>query len=458
MTKHVSPRLRGIIAVRADATNAQALIEQLMTTVAEFKAANDERFKQIEAKGAQDVVTAEKVDRINATITELKKAIDEQAKTTARLSIGGGGATDEVKAAQQFFAHARNRAPRASDQVDIQAYRGYRDAFDSLIRQGGNVDALGQDIRAALSVGSDRDGGYLVPTETSMEIEQRIHDTSPMRQIATVRTIGAPAWEAPWKSSRGTSGGWVGERQTRSATATPTVGVQRIETHEQYAYPEVTQSMLDDGALNVEQFIVQETEDEMSRTENTAFVSGDGVMRPKGFAAYKATAVTTADATRTWGLLQYIATGAAGAIPDDGSIAGASNPDCFINAITALHPNYRAGAVWAMNRQTEALVRKMKDGDGRYLVGVGSVEGALQFNLFGFPIVNLEDMEAVASDSFSIAFGNFRRGYYIIDRIGFRVLRDPYTNKPYVGFYITKRTGGDVRNFDAIKLMKFASS
>jgi HK97 family phage major capsid protein len=313
-----------------------------------------------------------------------------------------------------------------------------------------NTDNAPADIRNAMSVGSDPDGGYLVPDEMSMEMEKRLFETSPMRQIARVMSISANAWEAPYKSSDATSGGWVGEKAARTATATPTVGMQRIQTFEQYAYPEVTQTMLDDAAIPIEAFIVDETEDVMGRTENTAFVTGNGILRPRGFADYASAAVTTNDATRSWGVLQYVASGAAGAF---------SGTDKLITMMSKLNPNYRQGAVWTMNRSTEATVRQLKDGDGRYLVGFGDLrDSPFNFSLLGTEIVNLEDMADIASNSYSLAYGNFKRGYLIIDRTGFRVLRDPYTNKPYVGFYITKRVGGDVRNFDAIKLMKFAAS
>ncbi len=217
--------------------------------------------------------------------------------------------------------------------------------------------------------------------------------------------------------------------------------------------------MLDDSAINIESFIVDDTEEQMVRTENTAFVSGSGIQKPRGFLDYKTAAVTTDDADRAWGVLQYTLSGAAGGFPTVSGIPSASDPDALITMMSKLNPAYRPGAVFAMNRSMEATIRKMKDGDGRYLIGFGDLRDTpFGFSLFGTPISNLEDMPDLASDSYSIAYGNFRRGYYIIDRIGFRVLRDPFTNKPYVGFYITKRVGGDVRNFDAIKLMKFAAS
>ena len=439
----------------------QEIFDELKSTINKFQEANAKAQDEFRA-GLKSAATNEQVEALNARITELKKLAEEANRNAQLAQIGGSPSGDPVKeriSAARFLSMAKRTRIRPNDaSLNIEAYRAYKEAFFQAALVEFNMDAVSPEIRAAMSVGSAPDGGFFVPDEMSTELEKRIHDTSEMRQLARVITIGAPAWEAPWKTSKGTSGGWVGEKQARPATGTPAVGMQRIETHEQYAYPEVTQSMLDDSAMNVEAFLMEDTEEEMVRTENTGFVSGDGIMKPKGFLGYTSGAVTTVDASRDWGKLQYIPVGAAGAFPQiSGSVADDAN--CFISAIAALHPTYRQGAVWAMNRLTEAAVRKLRDSQGRYLVGFGDIrDSSVGFNLFGFPIANLEDMPAIASDSYSIAFANFKRGYFIIDRMGFRVLRDPYTNKPFVGFYITKRTGGDVRNFDAIKLLKFAAS
>lgn len=431
-------------------------VESLAKAWADLQASNDNLLKEV-AKGREDVVHKNEVEKINTAITDLKAAMDKAAKERARMETGGAGGAANVlslRDAAARLATIRNRGTQRirPEDVNVEEYLAFKDAFDVSCRRQFNMDMVGIDIRNAMSVGSDPDGGYLVPPEMSTEMEKRLFETSPMRQLARVITIGGPSWEAPYKSADATSGGWVHEKGARPATSTPTVGLQRIETHEQYAYPEVTQTMLDDSSIPIEQFIVDETEDKMGRVENTAFVSGTGVGQPKGFATYGATAVTTADATRAWGLLQYVPTGASGAFHTDGA-------DPLITLMAKLNPAYRQSAVFAMNRATEATVRKMKDLEGRYIVGFGDLrDSPFGFSLLGTPIVNLEDMDNIGANSYSIAYGDFKRGYYIIDRMGFRVLRDPYTNKPYVGFYITKRTGGDVRNFDAIKLLKFGSS
>lgn len=448
----------------APAQTPQDIADQIKQAVHDLQAANDDKLAAIEKTAGETSTTVvditNKVETINKAITELQDLADEQAKTIARSAMAGGG--DDVRAerehAAQFFSLSTGRAvsPAAAD-LDVAKYKAYKDAFEAVVRADMNMEHVSGDIRAAMEIGSDRDGGYFVPPEISTEIEQRVFDTSPMRQEARVITVGSSAWEAPYKSSKGISGGWVGERQERQNTGTGQVGMQRISVHEQYAYPEVTQDMLDDAQISVESMLVEDTEMEMSRTENLGFVSGDGVMKPKGFLAYAGASVTTADKDRAWGQLQHRAAGASGAFPKIGATQ-ADDPSALISLIADLNPVYRQGAIWTMNRQTEAAVRKLRDAEGRYLVGFGDMQdGTTGFNLHGYPIRNFEDMPDIASDSFSIAFGNFRRGYFIIDRAGFRLLRDPYTNKPYVGFYITKRTGGDVRNFDAIKLLKFSA-
>lgn len=433
------------------------LVDSIQKAFADFQAANDNRLKALE-KGKDDYVQKDQVDRINATISDLKKAIEDRAKEMARLEMAGGAGNGNIaslRAAAAKFEVQRSggKSVVRPENANVEAYTAYKAAFERMVRGQFNMDVMPADIRNSMSVGSDPDGGYLVPTEMSMEMEKRLFDTSPMRQIARVMTIGTTAWEGPYKSADATSGGWVGEKAARTATSTPTVGMQRIATFEQYAYPEVTQMMIDDAAIPVESFIVGETEDKMGRTENTAFVLGTGVDRPRGFMDYASTAVTTADASRNWGLLQYHFTGVSGAFATSGPA------DKIISMMASLNPGYRDGAVFTMNRATEAAVRQLKDGDGRYIVGFGDLrDSPFNFSLLGTPIVNLEDMADIAASSYSIAYGNFRQAYWIIDRTGFRVLRDPYTNKPYVGFYITKRVGGDVRNFDAIKLLKFATS
>jgi HK97 family phage major capsid protein len=465
------------LAVFAGPATAPALVdinnsvEAMAKAFEEFKSANDARLKEIEKTGSASAEAVAKVEKINAEMSSIQSKLDEFAKQLGRITIGGGGSADEVaaetKAARRFYIEAMTSrgvsvkdavAQLKKDAPDLDAYRGYRDAFDAAIQCGMNVDMLPTDIRNALSVGADPTGGYLIPPERTTEFVTRIFETSPMRQVANVRTIGSDAWEQPKDVNDGVSGGWVGEKQTRPATGTPDVGMQRIPVYEQYAYPELTQKMLEDaGIIDVGAWLEEKTADKMVRTENTGFVSGNGVVKPTGFLDY-ATAATTADdkTGRAWGILQYLPLGGTAGFPLLSS--GASNPDALITIVQSLKAAYRARATWMMNRNTVGIIRKLKDRDGNYMWTMGDIRSGQPQSLHGYGITEAEDMPDFASGAVPLAFGDWKQGYTIVDRLGLSVLRDPYTNKPYVGFYIRKRTGGDVTNFDAIKLGKASVS
>lgn len=208
--------------------------------------------------------------------------------------------------------------------------------------------------------------------------------------------------------------------------------------------PAATSTLLDDSAVNIDQWIAEEVQTAFAEQEGAAFVNGDGVKKPRGFLSYS----TVENDAWTWGNVGYIATGTAGAFP-------ASDPsDVLLDLVYSVKSGYRANANFVMNRQTQSQIRKFKDADGNYLWQPSLVAGEAP-RLMNVPIAEAEDMPDVAADSFAIAYGDFQRGYLIVDRLGVRVLRDPYSAKPYVLFYTTKRVGGGVQNFEAIKLLKF---
>ena len=269
-----------------------------------------------------------------------------------------------------------------------------------------------------------------------------------MRAIASVMTITADAVEGMLDLGE-PAAGWVAEVEARAETATPQVGLWRIPVHELYAEPRVSQKLLDDASFDVESWLAQKVAEKFGRSENAAFVAGGGVGMPRGFTTYATAA--TADASRPWGTLQHVPTGTSGAF-------AASNPgDVLIGLTYALKAGFRAGARFVMARATAAEVRKLKDtSSGQYLWQPGLAAGS-PASLLGYPVVEAEDMPAIGANSLSIAFGNFREGYAVVDRQGIRTLRDPYTAKPQVKFYTTKRVGGDVLDFDAIKLLKFGA-
>lgn len=436
MTMHQKAPFRGVASVRADASDPAALVGQIKAAFEDFKAANDQRIKALET-GKSDVVLDEKVDRINATITDLQGQLADVAAKAAARGLGAGeGDGALIKAAAQF-------AKERGEEVTPETYQAYSKGLNVYMRRGGNTP---RDVMAAMSVGSDPDGGYTVTPDTSGRIIKKIFETSPMRQVASVTTIGTDRLEGFNDLGEGTAG-WVGETAPRPATSTPQLGKWEIPVHELYAFPQVTQKLLDDSMFDIEGWLADKTADKFIRTENAAFLNGDGVLKPRGLLTY-ATAVT-ADATRAWGTFQHILTGT------DGTFGTSTNgADKLIDLAYSVKAGYRANANFMMARSTLAGVRKLKDGQGNYLwqPSLSALSGGL---ILGFNVVEAEDMPTMAAGSLSIAFGDFREAYQIVDRVGIRVLRDALTNKPYVGFYTTKRVGGDAIHFEAVKFLKF---
>jgi HK97 family phage major capsid protein len=298
----------------------------------------------------------------------------------------------------------------------------------------------------ALRVGSNPDGGYLVPQETDTAITQLMAALSPIRSIASVRQVSANVYKKP-VTKTGPEAGWVAETGARDETDTGVLDLLSFPTAELYAMPAATAVFLDDAAVDVGQWIAEEVNAAFAQQEGIAFVSGDGTNKPTGFLASS----TIAEASWEWGKLGYVATGAAGALP-------ASDPsDVLIDLVYALKAGYRQNASWVMNRKTQSVIRKLKDDGGNYLWQPAATAGG-KATLMGFDLVEAEAMPDIAANSLSIAFGDFKRGYLVVDRQGVNVLRDPYSAKPYVLFYTTKRVGGGVQNYDAIKLLKFAAS
>jgi len=285
-----------------------------------------------------------------------------------------------------------------------------------------------------------------VPVEIEKQIGARLTVISPIRRIAGVREISGNVYKKPFMTA-GPAVGWVGETDVRAQTASATLDSISFPAMELYAMPAATATLLEDSAVNIDEWLAGEVEQVFAVQEGAAFVAGDGTNKPKGFLSY----TNVANATWSWGNIGYIATGSAGAFP-------ASNPsDVLVDLIYALKAGYRQNGTLVMNRKTQATVRKFKDGQGNYLwQPPAQADG--RATLMTVPIMEAEDMPDIAANSYSIAFGDFRRGYLIVDRQGVRVLRDPFTAKPYVLFYTTKRVGGGVQDFDAIKLLKFAAS
>lgn len=292
------------------------------------------------------------------------------------------------------------------------------------------------------------DGGYAVPKEIDAVIDATLKSISPIRAVANVVQVGSAGYRK-LVTTNGVASGWASEVAARPTTATPTFNEIVPSFGELYANPAATQAMLDDAQFDVEAWLADEIATQFAKSEGTAFVNGDGIDKPKGFLTY--TAVATGDATRTFGQLQYVPVGAASDFP-------ATNPqDKLLDLVHALRAPYRQGAVWVMNSATLAKIRKFKTSDGAFVWTPGLVTGQPD-TLLGYPVVESEDMPDIAANSMPIAFGNFRAGYLIAERSETNILRDPYSNKPYVNFYATKRIGGAVSNSEAIKLLRIAAS
>lgn len=401
-----------------DATHA---FDDVMRAFEAFRGANDDRLAEIEAKLSPDVLTTEK-------LTRLDDALDRQQKLLEDLTI-----------------KARRPALETGAGPARQGVREHKTAFDAYVRRG-EVSSLKRLEGKALSTVTDAQGGYLVPDETEREIGRRLAEVSPIRAIASVQQVTGSVFRKPFATD-GFAAGWAAETGARAQSATPNLEELAFPAMELFAMPAATQTLLDDAAVDLDQWIAQEVETAFAEQESVAFVTGDGTTRPQGFL----TPLKVANSAWVWGRIGYVATGAAGAFKT-------TDPsDSLLDLVYALRSGYRRNASFVMNRRTQAAVRKLKDADGRYLWEPPAAAGATA-TLMGFPVVEAEAAPDIADGAHAISFGDFRRGYLVVDRLGVRVLRDPFTSKPYVLFYTTKRVGGGVQDFDAIKTLKFGAS
>jgi len=386
-------------------------VEMLEKAVADFRELNDKAQAESKKRGEESAEMKAQVEKANAEITKLQ---DEIKATNAALnrSVRGEAANQEVSAEQ----------------------KARRDAFNKYIRKGdGSLSDMEQ---KALSVGSDPDGGFLVLPEMSSEIVKKVFESSPVRAVASVQTISSDSFEILQDLDEA-GAGWVGETAARSETTTPQFKKIVIAVHEIYAKPRATQKLLDDAFVNIEAWLAEKVSERFGRIEATAFVQGDGVNKPRGFMTYAA--------GTSFGQIQQVNSGSAAVITADG----------LINLKYSLKGAYNPGSVFMMKRATVASVRKLKDTTNQYL-WQPSLQVGQPDMLLGYPIYEADDMAAEAADALPVAFGNFKQGYQVVDRFGIRTLRDPYSAKPNVEFYTTKRVGGDVKNFEAIKILKCA--
>jgi HK97 family phage major capsid protein len=386
--------------------------EDVMRIFEAYKQTNDERVAEI-ARRRADPLLEEKVARIDA-------ALDGVLVKQARPPLGV-----ERKSAVTHDA------------------REHKAAFESYVRSGESSGLRALEAKA-MTVGTPADGGYLVPNETETEIGRRLTQISPIRSIAGVREISGNVYKKPFMTA-GPAVGWAGETDARSQTTSPTLAELSFPAMELYAMPAASATLLEDTAVNLDEWIAAEVEQVFAAQEGAAFVNGNGTSQPKGFLQY----TKVAEGSWSWTNIGYVATGTSADFDEDAPI------DAIIDLVYALKAGYRQNATFVMNRKTQAAVRKLKDEEGHYLWAPPTGTNG-RASLLTYPIIEAEDMPDIAANSLSIAFGNFKAGYVIAERNATTILRDPYTHKPYVHFYATKRVGGQVVNSEAIKLLKFA--
>ena len=366
----------------------------------------------------------------------------------AKRTRPGGSEKSEIDMAAEVKSFNEQRQSVSNNPVQPVAedvYVAYKNAFFNVIR-GGDRKASNEEMKA-MQVGIDSDGGYLVPPATVGRIVRRVYDASTMRQICTVQNISTNDIEG--LTDRDEAGyGWVAETGSRADTSTPEVGKWRIEAHEMYAMPKVTQKLLDDAAVDIESWLAMKVGDRFARVENDAFINGDGVGKPRGLFTY--TTAATADASRTWGQFEHVVTGAS-------SDFHTTKADPLFDFMGKFKNQYLNNGRWLTRREVIAKVRKLKEATSDQYLWQPGLQMGQPDRLLGYPIVIDQDVPTLANGSLSMAFGDFAEAYMIVDRIGMRTLRDPYTAKPYVVFYTTKRVGGGAISFDSVKFVRFSA-
>jgi HK97 family phage major capsid protein len=393
-------RHRGIMAVQASG----AIFAQLQASVADFKAAH---------KSQLDVINRD-LDEVNAKLSAMQ--------------IGGGG-----------DANGTNTELRQASA-----------AVTDFLRSGKPDAMLSLQPRGAMTTDSAPDGGFTVPTQIDGMIQNQLIALSPMRTACGGGILVGTSDYKKLINRRGATAGWVGERDPRGETETPLLGEIVPPMGEVYAYPSVTQWAVDDSQFDLSSFVQENVVDEFNLQEGHAFASGDGLKKPRGFLTVTMSA--DGDGVRPFGTWQFVKTGSAS------GFASTAPGDALIDLVYAVKPQYRTGpnVGWQMNSATAGIVRKFKDGEGRYIWQESLTAGEPAL-LCGFPVWLNEDMPDVAANALPIAFGNWRAGYLIVDRIGTRIVRDPYTKPGWLRLYISKRVGGAPADSRAIKFLKIAA-
>jgi len=397
-------------------------IDELGTVFESFKKANDARLKEIETKGAASGSANEKVDKLSAAMTALEADIEKRTtelKMAMNRTNGGGEGPGKDAKAERSEKNAQH-----AKEIALYMQKGIEPSRETI-----------EWARKDMSVDSDGDGGFLVSPELSAEIVLQVYESSPIRQLASVQTIGSDALEILEDLDQASSG-WVGERDTRGSTGSPKLQKIAIPVHELYAEPVASQKILDDASMNLEAWLSGKVTDKFARDEATAFISGTGVLKPKGILAYAS--------AKAFNSIERLTSSSNSALASDD----------LIDVQSILKEPYQKNATWLMNRLFVAQVRKLKDSYGQYMWQPG-LSGVAPPTLLGAPVMFAADLPAAyAATTDSIIYGDIKQAYQIVDRIGVRVLRDPFTVKGSILFYTTKRVGGGVKNFEAVKILR----
>ena len=436
-----------------DLAEVKSIIEEQGRAWEEFKAANNELINaKAEGKAVADLES--KVATINDALDKFsddrKKIEDFMVKMT---SPGMASAEDNDLGAEvknfniMMRAEYQGKGKAAPADFDVNGYKHYKSAFFKLMG-GVTMDSLSSDERKAMSAGSDPDGGYLLPQSTVGRVVAKIYEQSTMRQIANVQNISTEKLEGLIDNNEADAG-WVSELGTRSDSTTPQLGKYEIETHEMYSMPKISQKLIDDAATDVEAWLAAKVADKFARVEDTAFATGNGAGKPRGLFSY--TTAATADDTRAWGVFEHVKTGT------NGDFNSTTKADPLFDLIGAFKDQYLQNAQWLMRREVRTKLRKLRGATSDLYLWEPSLQMGQPDRLNGYPVNIDQYVPALATDSLSLAFGDFREAFTIIDRIGIRTLRDPYTAKPYIVFYSTKRTGSGAVNFEAVKFLKFSA-
>lgn len=431
----------------------KSLIEKQGQAWEEFKKTNNELIAaKAEGKAVSDLEAklATVSDAMDKFSDDRKAIEDFMAKMTAP---GGGTQEDkdisaEVKSFNLMMrAEYQGQGKAAPAGFDVEGYKHYKSGFFKLIA-GTTLDSLSSDERKAMSAGSDPDGGYMLPQSTVGRVVAKIYEQSTMRKLANVQTISTGKIEGLVDNNEADAG-WVSELGTRSDTSTPQVGKWEIEAFEMYAMPKISQKLIDDAATDVEAWLAAKVADKFARVEGAAFTTGNGVGKPRGLFSY--TTAATADDSRAWGQFEHVKTGT------NGDFNSTTKADPLFDLIGAFKDAYLQNASFLMRREVRTKLRKLRGATSDLYLWEPSLQMGQPDRLNGYPALVDQYVPTLATDSLSLALGDFREAYTIVDRIGIRTLRDPYTAKPYVVFYSTKRTGGGAINYEAVKFLKFAS-